>query len=144
MAEQNYQNHTRYVPAYHFVLFSVLVLTLIGSVVNLYQSIGDHSRLYSASLITVLSFAAIMLFFFSRLFPLKAQDRAIFVQESLRHFILTGKPIDRRITVPQTIGLRFASDEEFPALAKRAADQGLSLDAIKKSVKNWRADTYRV
>jgi hypothetical protein len=44
----------------------------------------------------------------------------------------------------QIIGLRFASDEEFGALAKKAAEEGLSENAIKKSIKTWRADTYRV
>jgi hypothetical protein len=144
MAEQSYQNHARYVPMFHFVLFGALVLTFIGSLVNLYHSMDDHSRLYSASLIAVLSLCAIVQFFFSRIFPLKAQDRAIFVQESLRHYVLTGKPLDPRITVPQTIGLRFASDEEFPALARRAAEEGLSLGDIKKAVKKWRPDNYRV
>ncbi len=43
----------------------------------------------------------------------------------------------------QIIGLRFASDEELPELAKKAADSGMSEDEIKKSIKNWKADTYR-
>jgi hypothetical protein len=46
--------------------------------------------------------------------------------------------------VRQIVGLRFASDEEFPALAQRAADEGLSEDEIKKAVKSWRGDDYRV
>ena len=36
---------------FHAVLFFLLVLTLIGSCVNLYESWGDHQRLYSAALI---------------------------------------------------------------------------------------------
>ncbi|MBI1786032.1 MAG: hypothetical protein HYR60_00500 [Acidobacteria bacterium] len=144
MAEQNYANHTRIVPAFHMVLFGLIVLTLIGSCVNLYQSMGDHQRLYSASLIVVLTIAAVMLFFFSRIFALKAQDRAIKAEENLRHFVATGKLLDSRLTVRQIIGLRFASDEEFVALAKRAADENLTEDAIKRAVRNWRADTYRV
>jgi hypothetical protein len=143
MAEQNYKNHAQYVPVFHFVLFGLIVLSLIGSCVNLYQSIGDHSRVYSASLITVLCVCFLILFFCARIFALKAQDRAIVAQESLRHFIMTGKPIDPRLTYRQIIGLRFASDAEFVALARRAADEGLSENAIKQAVKNWRADTYR-
>jgi len=144
MEQQNYSNHRQIVPLFHYVLFGLIALTLIGSLVNLYQSIGDHQRQYSASLITVMLIAMFIQFFLSRLFPLKAQDRAIRAEESLRHYVLTGKLPDPRLTMRQYVGLRFASDEEFPALAQRAADEGLSEDAIKKAVKNWRADNYRV
>jgi len=144
MATQNYANHRRYVPLYHGVLFGLLVLILGGSLVNLYRSLGDHQRLYSASLIVVLDVGLLILFFFCRIFALKAQDRAIRAEENLRHFVLTGKLLDPRLTVHQIIGLRFASDEEFVQLAERAAVESLSGDAIKRAVKNWRADTYRV
>ena len=142
--DQNYANHRQYVPLFHVVLFGLLVLTFIGSCVNLYQSWGDHQRLYSASLIVVLTFATIMLFFFARVFALKAQDRAIRAEEQLRHYVLTGKLLDPRLTVRQIVGLRFASDGEFVALAQRAVEQSLTEDAIKREVKHWRADTYRV
>lgn len=141
---QTYTNHRQYVPLYHAVLFGLLVITFIGSCVNLYQSIGDHQRLYSASLIVVLTASTIMLFFFCRVFALKAQDRAIRAEEELRHFALTGARLDARLTMRQIVGLRFASDDEFVALARRAAEEGLSEDQIKRAVRSWRADTYRV
>ena len=144
MTTQNYANRRQYVPMFHGVLFGILVLTLAGSVVNLYKSWGDHQRLYSASLIVVLDIALLMLFFFCRIFALKAQDRAIRAEENLRHFALTGKLLDPRLSIRQIVGLRFASDEEFPALASQAAGQNLTEDAIKRAVKRWRADTYRV
>lgn len=144
MTAQSYANHRQFVLMYHVVLFGILVLTLVGAGVNLFMSFGDHQRLYSASLIFVLAFCAILTIFFMRIFSLKAQDRAIRAEENLRHFALTGKLLDSRLTIRQIIGLRFASDEEFVALAKRAADETLSEDDIKKAVKNWRADTYRV
>jgi hypothetical protein len=144
MEKQSYSNHRRYVTGFHRILFPVLVLTLGGSVVNLYQSIGDHQRLYSASLILVLVICTILLFFFCRIFALKAQDRAIRAEENLRHYVLTGKLLDGRLTVRQVVGLRFASDEEFPELSRKAAESGASEDDIKKSIRNWRADLYRV
>lgn len=58
--------------------------------------------------------------------------------------MLTGKLLDSRVTTRQVVGLRFASDEEFVALAQKAAEENLSEDQIKKAVKNWRADNYRV
>jgi hypothetical protein len=129
---------------YHVVLFGLLVLTLIGSIVNFCVSIGDHQRIYSASLIVVLDICVLLLFFFCRIFALKAQDRAIRAEENLRHFVLTGKVLDPGLTIRQIIGLRFASDGEFVELAQKAAREHLSEDAIKRAVKNWRPDTYRV
>ena len=144
MTEQNYQNHRRTVPMFHVVLFALLALTLIGSFVNLFQSLGDHQRLYSASLIVALTVAALIVMFLARIFALKAQDRAIRAEENLRHFALTGKLLDSRLTLRQIIGLRFASDGEFVSLAQKAADEKLSEDAIKRAIRQWRPDTYRV
>jgi hypothetical protein len=62
----------------------------------------------------------------------------------LRHFVLTGKPLDSRLRLSQIIALRFASDLEFPALAQKAAEEGLSSKEIKQSIQNWRADYNRV
>src|SRR6185369_5196323 len=110
----------------------------------LWQSWGDHERLYSASLIAALSVGLVLLIVFTRNFPLGAQDRAIRAEENLRHYVLTGKLLDPRLTIKQIVGLRFASDAEFVELARKAADEGMEQDAIKKSVKNWRADHDRV
>jgi hypothetical protein len=141
---QSYKNHAQIVPLYHRVLTGLLLLILIGSIVNLTKSWGDSTRFYSASLIVALTISAILLFIFVRVFPLKAQDRAIRAEEQLRHYVLTGKLLDRRLTMRQILALRFASDAEFVALAQRAVEQSMSPDAIKQAVKEWRADTYRV
>jgi hypothetical protein len=144
MTTQNYANHGKYVTGYHIVLFLILVLTLIGSAVNLYHSIGDHQRLYSAALILVLTFCVLLLSYYARAFPLKAQDRAIRAEENLRHFVMTGKLLDARLSALQIVALRFASDGEFVALAARAANENLAPKDIKQAVKTWRADEYRV
>ena len=144
MSTQNYGNHAKYVTGYHIVLFLILVLTFIGSAVNLYQSIGDHQRLYSAALIFVLTFGVLLLSFYARAFPLKAQDRAIRAEENLRHFVMTGKLLDPRLAALQIVALRFASDGEFVALAARAANENLAPKDIKQAIKTWRADEYRV
>ena len=144
MENQNYANHRQVVPAFHYVLFPLLVLTLIGSGVNLYESWGDPTRFYSASLIVVLTFCVLMLMFLCRMFAVKAQDRAIRAEENLRHFVLTGKLLDPRLTIRQVIALRFAADDEFVSLAQEAAERNLEADVIKKAIKKWRGDTYRV
>jgi hypothetical protein len=144
MQEQNYAKHAMFVPMFHGVLFGIIALSFIGSLVNLWQSLGDHERLYSASLITALSVALVLMFFIVRSFAMGVQDRAIRAEENLRHFALAGKRLDPRLSIKQIVGLRFASDAEFVELARKAADEGMPQDTIKKSVKNWRADYDRV
>jgi hypothetical protein len=144
MADQNYSNHKQVVPAFHYVLFPILMATLIGGCINLYESWGDHIRMYSASLIVPLAFGVIVVMLFARMFALKAQDRAIRAEENLRHYVLTGKLLDARLTIQQVIALRFAPDNEFVPLAKEAAEKNLDPDAIKKAIKTWKPDTYRV
>jgi len=140
---QNYSNHVRQVPAFVAVAL-VLLATFIGSAVNLYLSWGDHERLYSAALILVLTACTFLVAGFARTFALKAQDRAIRAEENLRHYVLTGKLLDPRLEPAQIAAVRFASDAEFPDLAKQAAEQAMAPKAIKESVKNWRAVWHRV
>jgi hypothetical protein len=143
--EQSYAKHAKFVPLYHYFLFGLLLLALIGSCVNLYDAMMyDHTGKRVAVILVVLSLGAILTTLFSRVFPLKAQDRAIRAEENLRHYVLTAKLLDKRLSVKQIVGLRFASDGEFVALAAKAADESLTPDAIKKSVKSWRLDSDRL
>src|SRR5688572_23671651 len=140
---QNYKSHKRFVPFFHFFLFGLLIVTFIGSVNNLVRSVGNEERLYNAALIVAIVVSLIFLFFFTRIFALKAQNRAIRAEENLRHFILAGKALDSRLTIGQIIALRFAPDEEFTTLAKSAVEKNLSPDEIKRSIKNWKPDHHR-
>ena len=85
-----------------------------------------------------------LMFWFMRTFPIKAQDRAIRAEEGLRYFILTRKPIDSRITMQQIAALRFAPDDELLPLVDRAVVENLSPNDIKKAIKNWKSDNHRV
>jgi len=142
MAEQSFKNHARYVPMWHFVTTLILLALLVGSIVNLVHA--DAHTHYSAALLVLISIVLIIYFIFIRLFPLRAQDRAIRAEENFRHFVLTGKRLDARLRMGQIIALRFASDEEFPALAQRAADEQLAPKQIKEAIKQWRTDYNRL
>jgi hypothetical protein len=139
---QNYKNHRQIVPTYHGLTWLPALALLGGAIMNIIHS--SKENLYSAWLILLIALLFISVILHSRRFALIAQDRAIRAEENLRHFMLTGRPLDARLTLGQVIALRFASDEEFPSLAQRAADQGLSNNDIKKEVKTWRADYHRV
>src|ERR1051325_8181287 len=92
---QTYATHRRTHPVFHRMLMPIVFLTLIGSGVNLYESWGDHSRYYSASLIFVLTLCLGFTAVLAREFALKAQDRAIKGEENFRHYLLAG---DRKST----------------------------------------------
>ena len=143
MKPQTYANHRRYVPLFHFVTFGLIVVTLIGSIVNVMASLGNHQRIYSASLLMAVCVILLFMFFFMRSFAVKVQDRAIRAEENLRHFARTGKLLDPRLTMRQVIGLRFASDDEFIDLARRAVEEGLGEEEIKRAVRSWRPDHHR-
>lgn len=142
MKQQNFSNHSKWVIGYHAVTFLAILAFLIGTIINLFKSSEDN--LYSASLLVLLAFILLFMFYFLRSFSLRAQDRAIRAEEKLRYFILTGESISNKLTARQFVGLRFASDEEFPALAEKAAMENLSENDIKKAIINWKADEYRV
>ncbi len=142
MKSQNYSSHRRFVPLYHFFTMLGIVVLLIGSIINLVKSSEENQ--YNASLLVFGSLLLLFAAFYARSFALKAQDRAIMAEENFRHYLLTGKPLDSKLSVRQIIGLRFASDEEFSELAKRAVAENLSENAIKKVITNWREDNYRV
>lgn len=143
MSEQNLKNHGRYVPMFHFVAFTAALFPFVIAIIHFIKALGDGSgRLYAAATVS-LTAAVILGLWYARSFALRAQDRAIRSEENLRHFIATGKPLDSRLAMRQIIGLRFAGDDEFVALAKQAADENLSEKQIKMAVKNWKADNDR-
>jgi hypothetical protein len=142
MKEQNFRNHSRYIILWTFITPLILLAILGGSIVNLIHA--DAHTHYSAALILLISVVLIIIYWYARVFALKAQDRAIRAEENFRHFILTGKPFDSRMRMSQIIALRFAPDDEFIAISKKAVEEKLSQRQIKQSIKNWKADHNRV
>ncbi|MGB3005088.1 MAG: DUF6526 family protein [Chitinophagaceae bacterium] len=142
MKEQNYKNHIRLLFLWHGLVFFAILALIVGSIINLKNSASENK--YSASLLVVVSIVLAFIWAFARLFALKAQDRAIRAEENFRFFILTGKPLDKQLRLGQIIALRFASDDELPALAKKAVDEKLSPKQIKESIQSWKGDYHRV
>lgn len=140
---QNYKNHTRLVAGYHGLTGLLLLGFLVGSIITFVHA-EDKIIKHAAMIMIVGALGMYGLFWYARRFALVAQDRAIRAEENFRHYILTGKPLDKQLRMGQIIALRFASDEELPALAKRAVDEKLSQKQIKQAIQNWRPDYYRV
>ncbi|MFO0414667.1 MAG: DUF6526 family protein, partial [Bacteroidota bacterium] len=105
---------------------------------------ASSENIYRASLLLVEFIMIFLICALVRLYSLKVQNRLIRTEENFRHYTLTGKTLSHDLRMGQIIALRFASDEEFPSLAARAVNEKMKPAEIKKSIKNWRADFYRI
>jgi len=140
---QTYENHARYVLAYHGVTFGIFVLNLLWSCYRVATDFGLGTIVN-----LLLAFVFLLLFFYARRFALTVQDRIIRLEMHLRlaQVLPPDLPSETmRFTLDQLVALRFAGDDELPALARKVLDEKLTdRDAIKKLVKNWQADLLRV
>ena len=139
---QNFKNHTIFLKGFHGLL-SIGILGLAGGGVS-YLLQGDAYATYPASLFILISLLLTVIMWYLRIFPLKAQDRAIRAEENLRHYVLTGKLLPPNLKISQIVALRFAPDDEFLHLIEQTLDKNLTQKEIKKEVKNWKSDEYRV
>ncbi len=144
MQAQNFKNHTRLVPSYHFVLWSVVLALDVLAILQLIIALKEGQGVLPSTIFVLIAIALSISAIQIRRFPLIAQDRAIRAEENLRHFALTGKLLDSRLTITQIIALRFAPDEELADLTERAATENLSSGDIKKAIQQWKADYHRV
>jgi hypothetical protein len=144
-APQSFKNHERIDPAYHFVLMPILLLN-VGFAI--YKTIHDWPSHPDLNLWwIVMACAFIILALKARSYALKAQDRVIRLEEQLRLASIlpsSDHAVIAKLNPAQLIALRFAPDEELPALALQAASQNLAPKAIKQGIVNWRADYHRV
>jgi uncharacterized membrane protein len=141
---QSYANHQRMHPLFHYVLSLLAIILLVSSLTQLVSSIRSGNQIFLSFIFVLISIMLVIIFLLIRSYPMKAQDRAIRAEENLRHYVLTQKLLDSKLSLKQIIALRFASDAELPALAQRAAAEQMSPDAIKKSIQQWRSDYFRI
>jgi hypothetical protein len=129
----------------HFFVFPVMMINL-G--VAIYIAIHfRHQYPYLGHWSIIVSLALLILAAKCRFNDLKLQDRIIRLEERLRIARLCPAediPHIGDLTIRQLVALRFASDEEVAALARRTLTQELESTAIKQAITNWRADNHRV
>jgi len=139
---QNFENHTKLVPAFHFVVLPVFLLNLVWSVGRVIQNLS-----FGTVVSLLVSVALLLLAFTARIFALTVQDRVIRLEMRLRMQQVLPAELRTRIpefTVSQLVSLRFASDSELPGLAQKVLDEKLTdRKAIKKMIHNWQPDLLR-
>lgn len=144
-APQNFSNHTRFDPAFHFFIVPFLIANLVIAITRTVQDWPVQRFLHIWWI--AMSVVLLVLAGRSRDRALKAQDRIILLEEKLRYAALLPKDLIERsaiLTVRQVIALRFASDAELPGLVQRTLSEGLSAKAIKQAIKQWKPDFIRV
>ena len=142
-AEQNFANHTKWVPLFHYIGAPLAIGLFVW---NIKQVINAPSVATTVGLLTALML--VILLAMVRQFPLKVQDRLIRLEEQLRLARLLPADLQSRIgefSVDQLVAMRFASDAELPELARRVLNEKLtSRKAVKSAIKQWRPDRFRV
>ena len=139
---QTYANHARTVTGFHRVVLGILAVNLFVSIAATVKAPG-----FFTAWSVVLALGLIGLAWYVRVFPLRAQDRLIRLEERLRLAQVLPEPLRARIPelVPaQLVALRFAPDSELPSLVEETLQGNLSNAEIKKRIKVWRPDTFRV
>ena len=140
---QNLQNHARFVPPFHMFVLPVFLLNVGWTIYHLVKT----GVSFESVLGVLMAFALITFALFARVFTLTVQDRVIRLEMRLR--LAEVLPVDLRpripeFTVGQLVSLRFASDPELPALARKVLDEKPNdRKAIKQLVKDWQADNLR-
>jgi hypothetical protein len=140
-APQNFANHTRQVPAFVIGML-VLMVNLLGRLYDLRYGIS-----FGSVMNVLVGAVLIVLIVFVRRSTVTVQDRLIRLEMRLRLAGILPADLSARIpefTLDQLVALRFASDAEMPALARKVLDEKLNdRKAIKQLVKDWQADYLR-
>jgi hypothetical protein len=142
--EQSYQNHRKFVPGFHFLTFGLLVVNLAWAVWRLFSG---SLPMADRGMAVLLAVALLLLAWYTRIFPLRVQDRLIRLEERLRLTQILPPDLAPRIdelSTGQLLALRFASDQEVSELTRKVLDEKIrEREEIKKLIRQWRPDHRR-
>jgi multisubunit Na+/H+ antiporter MnhB subunit len=140
---QNVENHKRYFPLFHFIAVPLLAVYLVYSLYVLVRapSLASVMGVVLAAGVTAAVFA-------SRIMAATVQNRVIRLEMTMRLARVLGAAAAAdaiaKLTLPQMIALRFASDSELPALTARVASNELTTGMqVKQAIREWQADFLR-
>ncbi len=142
MPEQTYASHRRLDAIYHGLLGTIYLAVLVIAGV-FFKRQADLAGLWRV----LLALGLLLHWLKTRSYALKVQDRVIRLEEQLRMARLLEPGLLARAAAlrpGQLVGLRFASDQELPERVQEALDENLDNEAIKRRIRSWRPDTFRV
>lgn len=139
---QSYANH-RAIPSPMYIgAFLILAVNVVWQVIGAFAAPG-----FGSILAVLVALALVGVILAARRSAQIVQDRVIRLEMRVR--LERVLPPERhadiaRLTLPQLVALRFASDAELPALVQETLTQALSNAAIKQKITTWQADWLRV
>ncbi len=145
MSGQNFGNHVRYYPPHHFIFYPV-VFSSAGFCLYFRNEIPGQGLIWTC-FGGVFFLIAWLSYMMRQHYALMNQNRTVRLELRLRYYILTQKrleTIENELTFGQLSALRFAPDDEFVPLLEKTVSDNLSPEAIKKAIKNWLPDEFRV
>jgi hypothetical protein len=144
MATQTYATH-RHNPKLTGMGFLFVLVAIVAFSMRWF-GVGSRREMFAAGLAALVA-VDIVLLLISRQYTTKLQDRIIRLEMKVRTAGLALQPPQQaalsRISMPQLVALRFASDQELPVLVERADREHLTPDQIKREIKSWVPDQDR-
>ena len=142
MATQTYENH-RHNPRMTGIGFGFVLLAIVSLALRALGIGGDTT--FAIGLAALIG-ANLVLLAISRAYTVRLQNRIIRLEMKTRcaQFLSAAQMAAlSRLSMSQLVALRFASDEEMPALLDRAEREALTNDQIKRAIKTWIPDWDR-
>jgi hypothetical protein len=144
MATQSYATH-RHNPKMTGIGFLFVLVAIVAFGLRWF-GVGGRREMFAVGLAALVA-ADIVLLLISRRYTTRLQDRIIRLEMKVRTAGLVLQPLQQaalsRISMPQLVALRFASDQELPPLIERADREHLTPDQIKREIKSWVPDQDR-
>jgi len=144
MKEQNYKNHIRFYTPHHFVFYPVMLVLII---VSAYFAWTRHDYVIWSFIGAAFLSITMLSFMLRQHYALTLQNRIVLLELRYRFFATTGERLEMyegMLNEGQLFALRFAQDDQLLHLIKKAINEELSADAIKRSIENWKPDHNRV
>jgi hypothetical protein len=143
--QQDYKHHIRYYPPHHFIFYPVSIGAL--GLCAWYAVTVDSQNLLWWAVTGTIGLIIWVSYMLRQHYALTVQNRIVRTELRFRFYVLTHERLENYesgLSLSQIFALRFASDEELPALVQRAVREKLSPDAIKQAIHVWQPDHMRV
>lgn len=144
---QNFQNHTM-IPKGLIIAAGLIFVGIVCAAIGLFRVTTTAGSCLIGTGALLVGAGALFGLVVGRGYATKLQDRIIRVEMRLRLEKILPADLQAAIaglTVPQLVGLRFASDAELPGLVREVMSRKIDdRKTIKQMVKDWQGDYDRV